>query len=170
MLGGVLLMERGSSMMLTPHSFSALSRIWMMPDGLSFSSTTTRHRLSSAELTRNEGFSVVAPMRTIVPFSTWRRKASCIMKVRGEMRIKFNTLVKSGIFFLLLLGLWGEIVNIYYTDNLHDGAQQYTGCPKKSRMLDFRYFDIWKYSIFWFHQIKHCLLKRMIPRSFDLVR
>ena len=27
-----------------------------------------------------------------------------------------------------------------------------------------------KYSIFWFHQIKHCLLKRMIPRSFDLVQ
>ena len=38
-----------------------------------------------------------------------------------------------------------------------------------SGTLDFHYFDIRKYSIFWFHQIKHCLLKRMIPRSFDLV-
>ena len=34
---------------------------------------------------------------------------------------------------------------------------------------DFRYFDIQKYSIFWFYQIKHCLLKRMIPRSLKLV-
>ena len=44
------------------------------------------------------------------------------------------------------------------------------GCPKKSGTLDFRYFDIRKFSIFWFHQIKHCLLKRMILRSVDLVR
>ena len=36
----------------------------------------------------------------------------------------------------------------------------YTGCPSKSGTLDFRYFDIRKYSIFWFHQIKHCLLKK----------
>ena len=43
-------------------------------------------------------------------------------------------------------------------------------CPQKSGTLDFCYFDIVKYSICWFHQIKHCLLKRMIPRSFDLVR
>ena len=41
---------------------------------------------------------------------------------------------------------------------------------QKSRTLDFQYFDIWKYSISWFHQIKHCLLKRMIPRSFDFIR
>ena len=40
----------------------------------------------------------------------------------------------------------------------------YTGCP-----LDFRYFYIRKYNIFLFYQIKHCLLKRMIPRSFGLV-
>ena len=38
----------------------------------------------------------------------------------------------------------------------------YTGCPPKRGMLDFRYFDINKYSIFLFHQIKHCFLKRMI--------
>ena len=46
----------------------------------------------------------------------------------------------------------------------------YTGCPKKSVTLDFCYFDIRKYiySIFWFHQIKHCLLKRMIPRPFEI--
>ena len=54
----------------------------------------------------------------------------------------------------------------------------YTGCPpkkkrkKRSGTPDFHYFDIRKYSIilFWFHQIKHCLLKRMIPKSFDFVR
>ena len=30
---------------------------------------------------------------------------------------------------------------------------------KKSGTLDFRYFDNRKYSIFWFHQIKHCFWK-----------
>ena len=46
----------------------------------------------------------------------------------------------------------------------------YTGCPQKIGTLDFHYFDIRKYSIVWFLQKKHCLLKRMIPRSLDLVR
>ena len=46
----------------------------------------------------------------------------------------------------------------------------YTGCPPKSGTLVFRYFDIRKDSIFWFHQTKHCILKRMIPRLFDFVR
>ena len=41
---------------------------------------------------------------------------------------------------------------------------------QKSGTLDFCYFDIRKCSIFWFHPIKHCLLKRMILRSFDLVQ
>ena len=39
----------------------------------------------------------------------------------------------------------------------------------KSGTLDFHYFDIKNYSIFWIHQIKHCLLKRMIPRSLKLL-
>ena len=42
----------------------------------------------------------------------------------------------------------------------------YTGCPPKSGTLDFCYFEYRKYSMFWFYQIKHCLLKRMIPRSY----
>ena len=41
-----------------------------------------------------------------------------------------------------------------------------TRCPKKSGTLNFCYFEIWKYSIFLFYQIKHCLLKRMIPSSY----
>ena len=44
---------------------------------------------------------------------------------------------------------------------------------KGNSPFDFRNLDIRKYSIFWFHQIKHCLLKKkkkMIPRLFDLVR
>ena len=50
-------------------------------------------------------------------------------------------------------------------------SEMNTGCPKKSGMLDFCYcyIEYRKFSIFWFHQVKHCLLKRMIPRSFDLV-
>ena len=39
--------------------------------------TTTRHRLSSAELTSNDGFSVVAPMSVTVPSSTARSSESC---------------------------------------------------------------------------------------------
>ena len=45
----------------------------------------------------------------------------------------------------------------------------YTRCPPKSGTLNFRYFDIKKYSIFGYDQIKHCLLKRMITISFDLI-
>ena len=37
----------------------------------------TRQRESSAALTSNDGFSVVAPMSTTVPRSTWGRIASC---------------------------------------------------------------------------------------------
>ena len=40
-------------------------------------STNTRERDSSAAFTSNDGFSVVAPMRTIDPASTCGRKASC---------------------------------------------------------------------------------------------
>ena len=40
------------------------------------------------------------------------------------------------------------------------GATVYRGVPQQSGMLDFRYFEIRKYSIFWFHQIKHYLLKK----------
>ena len=47
---------------------------------------------------------------------------------------------------------------------------------KKSGTLDFCYFDIRKYIIFWFHQIKHCLLKKKLYQdhwnwfsSFDFV-
>ena len=39
---------------------------------------------------------------------------------------------------------------------------------QKSGTLNFRYFDIRKYRIL-FHQIKHCLLKRRIRRSLNLV-
>ena len=56
------------------------------------------------------------------------------------------------------------------TGMIHTTILYYTGCLKKSGTLDFLYFEIRKYSILWFHQIKHCLLKRMMPRSFDLVR
>ncbi len=40
-------------------------------------STYTRQRESRAAFTSKEGFSVVAPTRITVPFSTWGRKASC---------------------------------------------------------------------------------------------
>ena len=70
-----------------------------------------------------------------------------------------------------------DVVRIWEWLDIHVERQEeiethdllYTGCPKKQNTR-FRYFDIRKYSIFLFHQIKHCLLKTMIPRSFDLVR
>ncbi len=37
----------------------------------------TRERDRSGEMTSNEGFSVVAPMRVMRPDSTWGKKASC---------------------------------------------------------------------------------------------
>ena len=40
-------------------------------------STYTRARDSSALLSSKEGFSVVAPMKVMVPSSMWGRKASC---------------------------------------------------------------------------------------------
>ena len=45
----------------------------------------------------------------------------------------------------------------------------YTTCPKKAERFDFHYFAVRKYSIIYFHQIDHCLLKRMISRSMKLV-
>ena len=45
-------------------------------------------------------------------------------------------------------------------------SHKYTRCPKKSGTLDICYFEIWKYSIFWFRQIirllKECYQDHMI--------
>src|SRR6218665_3520661 len=60
----------------TLNSTSVFRSIFSMFCTESFSKTNTLHRLSSALLTWNDGFSVVAPINTIVPSSTWGRKAS----------------------------------------------------------------------------------------------
>ena len=39
--------------------------------------TYTRLRDSSAEMISNDGFSVVAPIKRMLPFSTWGKNASC---------------------------------------------------------------------------------------------
>ena len=44
--------------------------------------TYTRQRDSSAPFTSNEGFSVVAPISTMVPFSTCGRNASCCARLK----------------------------------------------------------------------------------------
>ena len=62
-----------------PRSGSAIAR-WRMSSRWGCSrgwSTTTFERESSAALTSNDGFSVVAPMSTMSPASTRGRKASC---------------------------------------------------------------------------------------------
>lgn len=59
--------------------------IWLLS---SFSSTMSLHRLSRALLTWKEGFSVVAPMSTIVPSSMWGSNAS--YKIWLSPEISFN--------------------------------------------------------------------------------
>src|SRR5437879_5491769 len=63
----------------SPRSLSSSARrtSWLMCSGVSGSSTNTRHRDSSAPVSSKLGFSVVAPMRVTIPFSTHGRKASC---------------------------------------------------------------------------------------------
>jgi len=60
----------------TPILFRALCRICSTWSTVSFSSTMTLQRLKRALLSWNEGFSVVAPISVIVPFSTCGRKVS----------------------------------------------------------------------------------------------
>ena len=62
-----------------------------------------------------------------------------------------------------------KIVDILWETTVRNHPNNIPGVPPKSTTLDFHYFYIRKYSIFWFHQIKYCLLKRMIPRSLKLV-
>ena len=53
-----------------------------MASAVSGCSTNTFDRESSAEFTSNDGFSVVAPMSTMSPASTWGRKASCCARLK----------------------------------------------------------------------------------------
>ena len=58
-------------------SVSAVRRIDTIASSSSGLSTNTFDRDSNAALTSNDGFSVVAPIRTMSPLSTRGRKASC---------------------------------------------------------------------------------------------
>ena len=71
--------ERVSCALPRPRSASASARSTSAPtsSASSGSRTSTRVRDSRAGITSNDGFSVVAPMRTMVPRSTWGRNASC---------------------------------------------------------------------------------------------
>jgi len=71
----------GTSIFLppSPRFWSASARRSSVTSCSSVSgfSAYTRLRDNSAEITSNDGFSVVAPIRMISPFSTYGRKASC---------------------------------------------------------------------------------------------
>ncbi len=69
-------MAAGVSVTITSRSM-ALAITIRRSSAASGLSTYTRARDSSAAFTSNDGFSVVAPMNVIVPFSTCGRKASC---------------------------------------------------------------------------------------------
>ena len=60
----------------TPKSSRARRRIFSISSVDSLSKTITRQRLSRALFSLNDGFSVVAPIRVIVPFSTKGRNVS----------------------------------------------------------------------------------------------
>ncbi len=61
-----------------PRGFcSAFFSSWISSSTDSACKTKTLHRDNSAELISKEGFSVVAPMRIMLPFSTKGRNASC---------------------------------------------------------------------------------------------
>ena len=57
--------------------FRAFSRRRNRSSSSNAFSTNTRHRDKSAALISNDGFSVVAPINMILPFSTYGRNASC---------------------------------------------------------------------------------------------
>ena len=58
-------------------SDNARSTIPVIASSSSACSVNTRQRDSSGALTSKDGFSVVAPMKVIVPSSTWGRMTSC---------------------------------------------------------------------------------------------
>lgn len=74
------LAEFSPPMMATPKSSRARQRICSMSSIDNFSRTITLQRLRRALFSLNEGFSVVAPIKVIVPFSTKGRKVSLDMK------------------------------------------------------------------------------------------
>ena len=72
-----------SSLIFTDSSPKPLSSVMALFNNLKISSldnsfkTNTRHLDNKALFTSNEGFSVVAPIKTMAPFSTNGKKASC---------------------------------------------------------------------------------------------
>ena len=68
-------------------SSKALDNISIITFGDNLSRTTTLQRLISAVFTLKEGFSVVAPIRVIVPSSTCGSKAS-VTKKNQQLRKK----------------------------------------------------------------------------------
>lgn len=68
----------------SPRKSTARRRIEPIASTDSRSRTRTLQRLSSALLTWKDGFSVVAPIRVIVPHSTWGKKVSWDEN-RGDM-------------------------------------------------------------------------------------
>ena len=56
---------------------TARRRMVLILSGDNCSNITTREREIRGEITSNDGFSVVAPIKEMSPLSTWGRKASC---------------------------------------------------------------------------------------------
>ena len=88
-----------------PREFTAFLRICSTWSTVSFSSTITLQRLRSALLSWNEGFSVVAPINVMVPFSTCGRNVSLNMKRCIHDNYTLHTIKSRGT--LWLGGSWG---------------------------------------------------------------
>ena len=69
--------------------------MWARSSSFSDCNTYTAARDKSAELTSNEGFSVVAPIKVNKPDSTWGKKASCWLLLK-RCTSSTNTIVRCG--------------------------------------------------------------------------
>ena len=78
---------------------SACSNSSMISCSVSSFSTNTRHLERSAALISKDGFSVVAPIRRMLPFSTNGRNASCCALLKRWIS-STNTTVRIPIFLL----------------------------------------------------------------------
>ena len=67
----------GNLLVLMPSALAVVLRILTISSFVSGSRTSTRERDRSGLITSKLGFSVVAPIKIIVPSSTWGKNASC---------------------------------------------------------------------------------------------
>ena len=94
-------------------SSSARNRIVVMSSAVSGSRTTTRQRERSAELTSNDGFSVVAPINVIVPSST--APEQCVLLTLVEAMNLVDEKNRSLAALLAFTGLFDRSSDVFHS-------------------------------------------------------